>query len=290
MPTIIFDDAAMELAMSQLGGRPVYAAPDGSFLKPGVMDLGNDDVSGRWAPANTRARCFVLADQACRDLVDHGEQFIASPEQRSRVAKRMTIATCNLMDLVYKQLIPEDNKPDARAHRGTWPRVDQTTYREVAKRLRVQRIHGPVRQIRNKLTAHLDVEAVDNGGLRLKTEDLLGAIGDSLVLLAFGMRQPASAFAWIRGIARSTDGSQHAVETMFDYPICVRWITDAEGHVKHVEGVRFAEDPRHELTERILAAAEMHNRMADAIDSDILRIWWRDTEQVRAEEAAAGET
>lgn len=289
MPRIIFDEAAMKLAMSQLGGRPVYAAPDGSFLKPGVMDVGNDDVSGRWAPANTRARCIVLADQACREIIDHAEQFIASPEQRSRVAKRMTIATCNLMDLVHKRLLPEDNKPDARAHRETWPRVDQATYVKVSRRLRTERIHGPVRQVRNKLTAHLDVEALDNGGLRLSSEDLLGALGDSLVLLAFGMRQPASAFAWIRGIARSTDGTKHAVETMFDYPICVRWITDSEGHVEHVEGVRFAEDPRHELTARIVTAAETYNRMADAIDSGIPRISWRDTEQVRAEEAASGE-
>jgi hypothetical protein len=282
MPKLILDEAANQLAAARLVDRPIYGGPDGSLLRPGVIDL-LDDGGGRWAPANAKASYLVLADDACREIVLDAERFVASPELRKRIAKRMTVSVCSLMDVVAK-LRDENSRPEAQEFRTTWPRVDQATYRDVVRSFK-RRLGGPVRKIRNKLGAHLDEEAIR--GIRLEFDDLLGAIGDSIVLLLFGARYPASEFTWIRSIGRSADGTKLVVETMFESPFCVRWITDAEGHVVDVEGMYLAEDPREELRDRLLETANAYNKMASTVGSAVPRIWCRNTNELRAEEAAA---
>lgn len=286
MAKLILDEAAMQLAMTKLAGSPIFAGPDGGLLAPGIVDLiEGEDGARSWQPGDKRTSLIVLGGEACRDLVFHAPTF-AESETRRRAMKSLVVSVCNLMD-VTSGLLTEFNDEASRSHRRAWPRADQDTYTSVGRRLRKQRLRGPVRRVRDKLGAHLDPTAFAEKNLRLRETDLLGAMGDALVLLMLSLNHPARSFAWIRWLAQSTDGQHTLVETMFDYPACVCWVTDREGHVKEVGPVRTAEDPRWQIQEHIRAATATYNEMVGLADVSLplIRITWTE-DLLRAEQQA----
>jgi hypothetical protein len=70
------------------------------------------------------------------------------------------------------------------------------------------------------------------------------------------------------------------VETMFDYPVLVRWLTDADGHVRDVGMIQLAADPRHEFQKHVLAAMDSYNEMVTAVGSPQPRLWITPTESL----------
>lgn len=287
MPQLIIDQEALQLIAAEVAGQPVYAGPTGGLLAPGVIDLMEDDGPGdRWQPGDERTRHLVLAAEACRDLALHAQGFEESA-QRRRVAKAMTVPLCSLMEIVAK-LLKDFNAPAFRSVRERWPRADQQVYAQASKRLKKHKL-GPVRQVRNKKGAHLDHTAIGDPSLKLPLDDLLLAMGDSVVLaiLASNHGTDASAFVWIRCVGRSDDGSFLAVETMVQYPMCVQLLTDVNGKVVGVARVSLAEDPRHEVQKPILEAARVYNRMVTLAGSTLPSIYIVPTEELLASEQEA---
>lgn len=288
MPKLILDDAANRIAMEKLAGRPIFGGPDGGLLSPGIVDLIDEEtkVNG-WQPADERTRLLVLGGEACRDLVHHADGF-AKPETRRRASKTLSVPVCNLMDVVTK-LRAKLNDQECQRGRQTWPRHDQKLYKDVGKRLKKQRLRGPVRTVRNKIAAHLDIEAFDDTRVKLKVEDLLGAMGDALTLLMLCLNHPTHMFAWIRGHGLAEDGQHRLVETMFGFPAAVCWLTDLDGHVEDVSIVRIAEDPRWEVRTSLLGTIGAYNDMVAATGLPIPKIWTAPTEELhRAEQTGRG--
>lgn len=287
MPKLILDAAAIHIATQKLAGRTIFSGPNGGLLAPGVVDLVDDDAgSNRWQPADERTRLLALGGEACRDLVFLAEGF-AKPETRRRASKALSVPVCSLMDVVTK-LGAKLNDEESRRARQAWPQHDQKLRNEVGKRLKKQRLRGPVRKVRNKVGAHLDTKAfVDDAQVtKLKAEDLLGAMADALVLLMLALKHP-NVFAWIRGHGFTQDARYRLVETMFGFPIAVSWMTDLDGHVQDVSIVRIAEDPRLEVQDSLLAAVEAYNDMVDTAGLSIPKIWTRPTEDLHREEQTA---
>lgn len=284
MPKLIIDEAANRIAMEKLAGRPIFGGPEGGLLAPGIVDLLKEDDGDAWQPADDRTRLLVLGAEACRDLVHHAGTF-AEAATRPRTWKSMSVPVCSLMDVVSK-LRAKLNDEESRRARQAWPKHDRDLYKQVGKRFNKKRVRGPVRAVRNKIGAHLDPEAFDGGRVKLKVEDLLGAMGDSLILFMLCLNHRTETFSWIRGHGLTKDGQHRLVETMFGFPAAVCWVTDLDGHVKDVSIVRIAEDPRWEVQESLLAAVRVYNEMVSATGLPIPAIWTRPTDELREAESS----
>ncbi len=260
MPKLIIDESMLKRIAASFTGLAITMGPDGEMLAPGIVDLLEaDHTNSRWAPNDDRTGMLVLAAEACRDVTFYSERLIDSKTRR-RAMRGVTVPVCKLMD-VTALLVSRMNDKTSRDTRAQWPNADQKTYHEVAKRLKKNRLQGPVRWVRNKIGAHLDAEAFTAGTEYLKLDDILGAFGDCVVLLTLSMNYPSSWFSWIRGLGTSPDGRQQIVETMFEYPLCVRWVTDLDGHPIALSRAMLAEDPRHELQTQIFEATNAYNEL-----------------------------
>jgi hypothetical protein len=101
-------------------------------------------------------------------------------------------------------------------------------------------------------------------------------MGNALILFGLSLNHQARAFSWIRSASPSTDGTRLFVETMVDYPACVRWITDTDGKVLDVATITLAADPRLEIQEQIHAALHVYNHLIRAAGTQLPRIGWND--------------
>jgi hypothetical protein len=261
--------------------------PGGNLLTPGIVDLiGEEGASDRWQPGNLRTKQLVLGGEACRDVLFYLNQFL-DPNTRRRSMNRLAVPLCNLMDVVAKLLAELNDKESHQIRKSSWPLQDRDTYQELAKRIKKMRFRSPVRHVRNKLAAHLDPVAFVERTPRLNPDDVLRPLGDSVVLLMLSMNYPSHWFCWIRHIGVLEDGKHCAVETMFSYPLCVRWITDLDGHVKDVGPLVLAADPRHEVMAQIMEAISGYNSMVKAVNSGLPQIYTIPKDELRKAEQEA---
>jgi len=278
---LIFDESAMELIAAKMEGRPIFMGPGGNLLSPGIVDLlGEEEASIRWQPGNERTRQLVLGGEACRDVLFYLDQFL-DLKTRRRSINRLAVPICNLMDVVAKLIAELNDKESRQIRESSWPRQDRDTYKVLTKRLNKMRSRSPVRRVRNKLGAHLDSAAFIEGTPRLKPDDILMPLGESVVLLMLSMNYPSHWFCWIRPVGVLEDGKHYAVETMYSYPLCVRWITDLDGHVKDVESLVLAADPRHEVLSSIIEARSGYNSMVKVVNSELPLIYTIPTDELR---------
>jgi hypothetical protein len=273
MPQLVIDAEAMALAVSKLGGQPIFAGPGGGFLEPGVVELTGDGDEGnaKWQPSDDRTRYLALASEACRDLVHHsGSVLAAAAWDRGRSLRALTVPACSLMD-VTSQLVSTLNESEQRAMRAEWPAHDQETYLKAGRRLK-KHLGGSVRTARNKVGAHLDSGAYESP-VKLTLDDLLAGIGDCLLLLLLALNHKSHSFAWIRPLGSTLDGERRVVETMFSYPVALRWLTDSNGRVLDVGFLQLAADPRIEIQDIVLSAATTYNQLAQLEGSSAPQIW-----------------
>jgi hypothetical protein len=274
VPKLIIDDAAIQMLMSKLEGQPIYMGPDDGLLKPGIIDLVNDDTkSGRWQPRDRRTSFLVLGAEACKEIVFSSERF-DEEEARKRILKNLTVPVFSLMDVVL-QLHASLNDHESRSTRSTWSAADQDTFTKTARRLKKAHSRGPVRKIRHTLGAHLDPDIFGDAKQPLRCDDILLAMGNALVLFGLSLNHRARAFSWIREVGSSKEGSRSLVETMVDYPACVRWITDTDGRVVDVAPIVLAADPRLAVQEQIHAAIQSYNSMIRAAGTQLPPISWK---------------
>lgn len=283
MPQLILDEAAMHLAMERLRGQPLFTEANGELQAPGLVEL-DDSPGARWQPNDPRARGLVFAAETCQDVVFQATRF-SEPGQRRRTLVAMTAPLCSLMEEVVK-LLKEFNTDEWQKARENWPSADRKTYKTYSRTLKKKRLRGPVRKARNKRGAHMDPSLLRDG-LRLTIDDVLMAMGDSLVLLMLCMNHPG-AFSWIRGLGVTSDGQHRVVETMYTYPLCVRWLTDLDGHVKDVCPGLLSKDPRGEVQPHILDGVQTYNNMIHLSGSALSTIFTMPTDELRAREDAHG--
>ncbi|BBA69302.1 hypothetical protein [Geobacter sulfurreducens] len=270
---LIFDEATMENLIPKLSGHPIYAAPGGGLFTPGIVDiLGEEGTSDRWQPGNDLTRQLVLGAEACRDVLFYINQFL-DPKTRRRAINRMAVPVCSMIDVVL-QLLTVTNHEEARKIRdNSWPPHDRDTYQKVARRLRKNKAHRSIRKVRNKIAAHLDSDIFTDRTTRLTPDDILAPLGDCLILLMLSINYPSEWFCWIRPVGLLEDKQHLVVETMYSYPLCIRWISDLEGHVKDVDSMMIAADPRHELQEPIMETVGTYNSLIKAVNSQLAPIY-----------------
>lgn len=281
---LIIDEPALELISEKLTGKPVYAGPDGGLLTPGIVDiLSDEEASDQWQPGNERTKQLVLGVEACRDVLFYLNQYL-EPKTRKRAMNRMAVPICSLIDVVRK-LLALTNDPQSRHIReSSWPSSDFETYKKLTRRIKKINGQTPIRRVRNQLAAHLDSEIFVKKTPSLKPDDILVPLGDCIVLLMLSINYPSEWFQWIRPIGILEDKKHLAVETMYSYPICVRWITDLEGHVKDVGSVILAADPRHEFQEQIIETVSSYNKMIETGSSTLSPIYTIPTDELRKSE------
>lgn len=228
-----------------------------------------------------RIGLLVLGGEACRELLFQAERFNENAH-RQRVIKSMSVPLCSLMDQIHKLMGLLNNERSVQI-RNSWPLHDQENYKNIARQFRKKRFNGPVRQVRNKLAAHLDQEVIGNSQYRLRIEDFLLALGDSLILFMLIINHHYI-FAWIRWIGSSESEGLHIVETLFEYPVCIRWTTDNEGRVTDTGLFQLAEDPRWEIRSYAIKAIEKFNEMVDESRVKVPKIWVNPSADLRTAE------
>lgn len=270
LPRLVIDAAAIELARKRLCGAAIAAGPDGAFLEPGVVDLVDQgsDEQARWQPADARTTQLMLGAEACRDVVFHLDRVLVE-KAHPRAIRGLVVPACNMMDAAAKLLV-HFNDVQSQRMRQVWRASDRITYKEVGRRLKKKHLRGPVRTARNKIGAHLDISAYQCP-VRVAAEEILRVIGDSVVLLLLILNHDAQSFSWIRSLGASED--RCIVETLFDYPVATRWLTDREGHVLDVGHLQLAADPRHEIKASCFEAVRAYNDFAVLHGSSVPSIW-----------------
>lgn len=278
---LIIDKPALELISKKLIGQPVYAGPDGGLLTLGIVDiLSDEDASDQWQPGNKHTKQLVLGVEACRDVLFYLNQYL-EPKTRKRAMIRMTVPICSLIDAVGKLFTLTDDPKSRHIRESSWPNSDFETYKKLAIRLKKIDRQTPIRRVRNKVAAHLDSDIFVKKIPSLKPDDILVPLGDCIILLMLSTNYPSEWFQWIRPIGILEDKKHLAVETMYSYPICVRWITDLEGHVKDVGSVVLAADPRHELQEQIIETVSSYNKMIEIGSNKLSPIYIIPTDELR---------
>lgn len=265
MRQLILDAAAIKLAATKLSGSPIFAGPEGHLLAPGVIDVvDGNPPSGEppWTPSNDLTRLLVAGAEACREI-NFQARAALEPSSRRRALKALTVPVCSLMDVVLPVTKRLDDKELIRHREASWSAHDKTTYLTVGRRFRKHRHQGPVRKVRNELGAHLDLNAFGPAAPKLQADDVLGAMGDALVLLMLSINHPAEAFSWVRCLG-AIDADLDVVETMQSYPLTMRWVVDSRGVVRDVLPPRLAEDPRHLVRADVCSAIESYNQLVAA--------------------------
>lgn len=280
---LIIDEAALQLISNKLPGFPVYAGPDGNLLTPGIVNILDDEITECWQPNNEHTEQLVLGGVACQDILFYLDQFLEL-KTRKQAMNRMAVPICTLIDVVRKLLSTTNNLQAHEIRSSSWPKVDQNAYKQAAKRLKKMNADSPVRRVRNKLAAHLDSDVFVKKVPALSPDDILEPLGDCAVLLMLSSNYPTEFFQWIRPIGILEDRKHLAVETMHSYPICVRWITDLKGHVKDVESITLAADPRHELQEPIMKIISSYNVMIKVANSKLPPLYTVPTDDLRKSE------
>lgn len=284
---LIIDEPALELISEKLTGQPVYAGPDGGLLTLGIVDiLSDEEASDQWQPRNERTKQLVLGVEACRDVLFYLNQY-HEPKTRKRAMNRMAVPICSLIDIIRKLLAVTNDQRSRHIRESSWPNSDHETYKKLTRRLKKINSRSPVRRVRNKLAAHLDSNIFIEKTPSLKPDDILAPLGDCIVLLMLSINYPSEWFQWIRPIGILEDKNHLAVETMDSYPICIRWITDLEGHVKDVESIVLAADPRHELQEETMETVSSYNIMIKIVNSKLPTIFTILTDELRKNEESS---
>ena len=283
MPKLIIDQETMQMVAKRLDGFPIHAGPNGKMLSPDVKNIVDGNETGNpWQPGDDRTRLLVLAVEACRETSFSVERF-HEVSARKRILKNLCVPVCNLMDAVIP-LQKSFNNDESTTTRRAWPVSDQNTFVRLGRRLRKTHTDGHTRRVRHKLAAHLDLDAFGRNDLLVDPKSLLEALGDALVVLSLAFNHKAHAFSWIRGLGASEDGEMLVVETMFDYPACVRWVTDKEGKVLDINAMFLAEDPRGPLRDDVFKATDAYNYLVSETGVELGQIYQRPIEEVLAEE------
>lgn len=271
MPKIIIDEDAMKLAHSKLINQPIYSQLSRDCLNSKVIDiLDHENTQGKWQPGNKEAQFLLLCVEACKAIVFQAQLF-KNEEFRDRSIRAMTVPLCSLMDETHKLTNSLDKDEESRKERRQWSPDNQKTYKNIGKKFRKKRISGPVREIRNKVAAHLDREII-NRKYQLALEDFLFALGDTLILLMLSTNH-RNKFSWIRWISSSQDNTIHIVETLFEYPLCVRWTTNSEGKPVDVGYPQLVDDPQKYVRDQVAEAIKIFNEMVTISQSSVPTIW-----------------
>lgn len=279
---LFFDEETLKRMEKKLSGFPVYAGPNGDLLSPGVVDVLDESIMNQWQPGNEYAELLVLGVAACQDILFYSNQFL-EPKTRKRAMYRMSVPICTLIDVV-KRLLVITNTSEAHAIRLSWPIGDQESYKKLSKRLKKMNANSPVRRVRNKLSAHLDADVFVEKIPSLLPDNILEPMADCAILLMLSFNYPSEFSQWIRFIGILEDKKHLAVETMYAYPLCTRWITDLKGHVEDVESMTLAADPRYELQESIMAIISYYNSMIKAVNSTLPEIFMIPSNELHKQE------
>ncbi len=196
-------DADTKIAESALGVGarnapiPIFM-PDGQFLTPGVADALESTAEnlGEWRPNSHRTRLLVACAHAAKDIETCARSI--RPEAGWKEKRPIALLATPLLTLCNHTKDLADRLGPEVAERSHWPRADQDLLRDAGRRLKKHQ-SGPLRTLRNTLTAHLDLEALASEAVPGSSLQalILPPLADTLLVLTlcFNYRR---IYTWIR--------------------------------------------------------------------------------------------
>lgn len=225
------------------------------MLDTGLYDPTDAPHDSAWLPYNQAAAELSCCLEACKQITTLAPLFATAPH----TPRSYTLLATPVLSLaehtskLYRML--------ARCDRSTWPSHDRENLTSAARLLKKQ-IDGPLRLLRNQLSAHQDAEALlpSSQVPRPKAGVVLPALSHALAVLIL-LHNHKDVFAYYR----LPDPLKVAeVQIFVQYPLATLFRVDRGGKPLEILEVQLAADPRQETSAAVGAAISVYNAIASS--------------------------
>lgn len=220
---------------------------------PGLYDPLDAPEDDRWHPFNMEAAELAACLEACRQISDLGPLFDGKSQLRA-----YTVVATQLYNLIEHTL--KLHKLLVKGDRSGWPPADEHLFIRAPRRMR--RALKPIKRVRDKRSAHLDLDGLHPGAdiPRATPGLMLPALRDALQLLILCLNYNAT-YSYYR---IPDGGKPFEVEITAEYPVASMWRVDERGRPVELLHSCLAVDPRHEAQAIINTAIDLYNRLAQS--------------------------
>lgn len=222
----------------------------GPMLDERLYDPSDAPECSRWLPFNQEAAELACCLEACKQIVELEQLFVG----RDSTARAYTVLATPVQSLAEHAL--KLHRALGRQDRSGWSKRDRDNFTDSARRLR-RVVDGPIRRLRNQLSAHQDAWALHpSADVPTANADLvLPPLAHSLVVLILALNHHAT-FAYYR-----LPGPDQ-LQLILEYPLSTVFRLGGGGLPVEILEFRLTADPRHEASAIIRRAIDTHNGLA----------------------------
>ena len=235
-------------------GFPIF----GPMLEMGLYDPTDAPHDSAWLPYNQAAAELGCCVEACKQIVTMSPLFATAPHARRAYTMLATpvLSLAEHTATLYRLV--------GQLDRSAWPKHDRENLKLAARSLKKQ-ISGPLRLLRNQLSAHQDSEAMvpSSKAPRPTADVVLPALSHALTVLIL-LHNHRDVFAYYRLPDRS---KVDEIQIFVQYPLATLFRVDDRGVPVAIIEVRMAADPRHETSAAVRAAIATYNSIASSSDA-----------------------
>jgi hypothetical protein len=243
---------------------PIVLGDDGAFVSSATVDAieTTDESHALWQANSKRTRTLLACVHACKDIAVMARAV--DMDNPWRVRRQVAILATPILSLVENTKALHALLGLASEERSHWPTKDLDLLRDASRRLK-KYAEGPLRPFRNKLTAHVDADAVTS---RIAASKSLAALllppfADALLLLLLHLNY-RRVYTWKRV---PIGAAPNEIEIMTEYPLALRVTVDSAGFVHSLGAAStLSSDPRGPLKESVIELFHVYNRLAETAD------------------------
>ena len=253
LPWPVISDYAV---VSLRRGRAYLSAA--SFYTQGVKGHGLYDPhdapqDSRWYPHTTAAVHLALCIESCKQINELQAVFVGNGRITPR---RLTLLVTPLYNLVEHVLKLTGLLHDA--DRTMWREFDRESFKETTRALKKAK-NGVLRTIRNKRSAHTDVDGLSSSAVPASTSRaILIPLAQAACQLLLCLQHEA-----VFGYYRLHDPAKpYEVEFFIQYPIASTFRVDDTGRPVELLSTHLEADPRQELGAVVRETIGFYNSLA----------------------------
>jgi hypothetical protein len=219
-----------------------------------IYDPIDDYSPTTWFPANRETALLVAALLACKDVSRLLTGFADDPLSDQRGLSMLATPTLSLLENTIAL-----HKATGREDTSSWPATDRNLLIDLGRSLR-KLSNGPLRMLRNTVSAHHDASALGSTAVvaRSAAPLVLQAASESLCVLML-LLNLRNVFAWSR--QPTTDG-QDQLQVLQANAVAAPTVRMDQNKIVELLKLTLVSDPRDEAQELVAATLVQYNRVA----------------------------
>jgi hypothetical protein len=219
-----------------------------------VYDPVENSAPTTWFPANSETARLVAALLACKDVARLLDALSQDPLADRRGLTMLATPALSLLDNTIAL-----QKATARRDTSTWPSSDHNLLLDLGKRLRKLN-SGPLRKLRNTLSAHHDPVALGSAAAVVSSTAplVLQAVSEALCVLVLLLSHD-DVFAWSR---QAAENDPSLLQILQPGAFAAPTFRTEENRIVELLGLTIVLDPKNEAQDVILATLARYNLVA----------------------------